>query len=170
MHKKLLTAMLLISSVSAYSQLNLPKVQDQQTFGMIGYKTDLGTGLGAEYSYYTRDNFALGFRLNYDWGRPYQAYYKSFGIDLGGAYAPLPIGDHFFINLKLYGSLAAQKLSDKQEISRSVFNYGGKGGGSLEYYMNTGTIIELYGLQGYFAKKDLGQKMYEIGIAFKIIL
>jgi len=170
MYKRIITISLSLLSLNAFSQLNLPKVQDQQTIGLTYFKTDLGLGAGMEYHYYTMDNLALGARLNYDWGRPYQAYYKSFGIDLGGSYAPLPIGDNFFINVKLYGSIASQKISDKAEINKNVFNYGGKGGGSIEYYMNSGTVVELYGLQGFFAKKDLGQKMYEIGFTFKLIL
>lgn len=151
---------------NSYSQYTHYEGQTQATIN--GSKTDIGflAGMGAQY--YTTDFISLQFNLGYEWGRPHQAYYKSYNLDFGMTYTPVELGRSFYLNLKALASVAAQKVTDNALISASTFNYGGKIGGGLEYYIDDRTALELSGLQGFYAKKTLGQKQYEVGLTIKI--
>jgi len=169
MNKYLVTIIIIITfNIHATAQYNHYKDQGQINFG--AYKKDLGYGLNFGGQYFVENGIAIQGQLIYDWARPYQAYYTSYGLDFGVSYSAFELGNNVYVNLKGFGAVASQKVTDKAEISKSIFNYGAKAGGGIEYYLNKETAIELSCLQGFFLQKGLGQKMYEIGITFKFSL
>lgn len=152
----------------ARAQFNHYEKQAEIQYGFV-FK-DEGIGIAAGGRYYLNREISIIGNIQYEWARPFQAYYSNLGLDLGLNYSALEIGRNMYFNLKLLGSATYQKLTDKNLINESVFNPGGKAGAGLEYYFNDGISAELYGLQGFYSNKLLGQKTYDIGVQFKILL